>query len=179
MKEIISIIPARGGSKGIPKKNIINFLGKPLIYWTIKSSLECKFINRTIVSSDNDEIIKISKKYGAEVIFKRPKKLSLDNSKSLDAIKHCVEFLKKKEKYSPYAVVTLQPTSPFRNSKHLDQAIKKFLKFKNADSLVSVQELPHIYDPYSVMKKKNDLLEFIFKEKNKNETIRQKKKNIL
>ena len=93
MKKILAIIPARGGSKSIPKKNIVSFLGKPLIYWTIKAAKDAKLVKRVIVSSDDDEIIKISKSYGAEVLFKRPKNISDDKTKTIKVIQHCLNYL--------------------------------------------------------------------------------------
>lgn len=153
MKKILAIIPARGGSKGIPKKNIVSFRGKPLIYWTIKAAKDAKLVKRVIVSSDDDEIIKISKSYGAEVLFKRPKNISDDKTKTIKVIQHCLNYLENNENYIADIVITLQPTSPLRTGKHLDQAIRIFKKKKKVDSLVSVVELPHIYNPNSLLKK--------------------------
>ena len=133
--EIISIIPARGGSKGIPMKNLKLINGKPLLYYSINSSLNSKYISRTIVSSDHEKILKIAKKLGAEIIS-RPKKFSTDNATTESVISHSIEFLEKKEKYHPDIIVLLQNTSPLRNSKHIDEAIKLFLK-KKYDSLLS------------------------------------------
>jgi N-acylneuraminate cytidylyltransferase len=132
--KILSIIPARGGSKGIPLKNL-TLLGKnPLIYHTIKASLNSK-INRTIVSTDNSEISKIATKYGAEVIL-RPKKLANDKSQIEPVIKYVLDYLAKKENYAPDLVILLQNTSPLRTSKHIDKAIEFFNK-NNFDSVLS------------------------------------------
>jgi len=132
--KILSIIPARGGSKGIPLKNLILFGKNPLIYHTIKASLNSK-INRTIVSTDNLEISKIATKYGAEVIL-RPKKLANDKSQIEPVIKYVLDYLIKKENYTPDLVILLQNTSPLRTSKHIDKAIEFFNK-NNFDSVLS------------------------------------------
>ena len=134
--KIISIIPARGGSKGLPKKNILELAGKPLIAWTIESSLKSKYISKTIVSSDCDEILNISSKYGSEIL-KRPDELASDTATTFDALKHTLENVGKYD-----YVVLLQPTSPLRSEKHIDEAIE-LLKEKNADAIISVCEVEH------------------------------------
>jgi N-acylneuraminate cytidylyltransferase len=136
MRKIISIIPARGGSKGIPRKNLRPLLGKPLVYYSIKDSLGSNFINRTFVTSDDKEILEVSEKIGAEVI-KRPKKLSTDSAITEDAMIHVIETLKKEENYIPDLVILLQPTSPFRDSDDIDGAIKTLIH-NGSDSLLSV-----------------------------------------
>jgi len=141
-KRIISIIPARGGSKGVPRKNMILIAGKPLIAWTIIASLGSKFINRTIVSSDNNEILQISKKFGAETI-KRPKVLASDKALSPPIITHVLSYLKKKENYIPDIIVFLQPTSPLRDSGDIDQAIKMLFKNLKDTAVISVLETEH------------------------------------
>lgn len=134
-KRIIAIIPARGGSKGLPRKNIKNLAGKPLIAWTIKAALKSKYLDRVIVSTEDEEIASISKRWGAEVV-KRPKALATDGAKTTDAVLHVLEVLKK-EKYEADIFVLLQPTSPLRRTVHIDDAIAEFLKEK-CDSVVSV-----------------------------------------
>lgn len=131
-KKIIAIIPARGGSKGIPRKNIKFLAGKPLIAWTIESALKSRNIDRVIVSTDDEKIAGISKRYGAEVI-KRPKKLATDRARMIGTIFHVLSVLKKE---NLDIVVLLQPTSPLRTSLHIDEAIDKFFKEKY-DSLLS------------------------------------------
>ena len=135
--KIIGIIPARGGSKGIPKKNIKLLNGKPLIAYTIEQALKSK-LNKVIVSTDCDEIADISRKYGLEVIM-RPIELAQDNTPTLPVLLDVVNKLD--EKYD--CVMTLQPTSPLRTLNHINEAIKLFENNKDADSLVSVVELPH------------------------------------
>ena len=136
-KKILAIIPARGGSKAIPQKNSKLLAGKPLIAYTINEALKSKYLNRVIVSTDDNKISEISKKYGAEVI-KRPDILSGDKSKGFDAILNVIDTLKK-EKYVPDAVVWLQPTSPLRIVEDIDNAVRIFLK-RSKESVISVCE---------------------------------------
>jgi CMP-N,N'-diacetyllegionaminic acid synthase len=133
--KILSIIPARGGSKEIPLKNIVKVGGKPMLSYSIHSSLGSSLITRTIVSTDNEKITKIAKKMNAEVI-KRPKNISNDSSQLEPVISHVLKFLKRKENYSPDIVVLLQNTSPLRNSTHIQEAIKLLLT-KKYDSVLS------------------------------------------
>ncbi len=137
-KEILAIIPARGGSKGIPDKNIKPFCGKPLIGYSIEQAKMSKLISRIIVSSDDDNILSISSDYGADVI-RRPKELSGDTASSESALIHVLEELEKKENYIPDLVMFMQATSPIRNYEDLDAAIVD-LGNDNADSLLSVTE---------------------------------------
>lgn len=134
-KKVLAIIPARGGSKGLPRKNIIELAGKPLIAWTIEACLNSKYITKTIVSSDDDEILTVSRKYGADTI-KRPIELASDVSPSEPIIEHTLEGLEERFEY----VVFLQPTSPLRGSEDIDTAMDFFL---NSDStaLISVCEI--------------------------------------
>ncbi len=133
--EILAIIPARGGSKGIPFKNIIKIGKKPLLYYTVNAALKSKLITRTIVSTDNEKISEIAKFYGSEVI-KRPKKLADDKIGLEPAINHVLDSLKKKENYVPELIIILQNTSPLRNSHHIDDALKLLIKNK-FDSVLS------------------------------------------
>jgi len=138
-KEILALILARGGSKGIPKKNIKQLCGKPLIAYTIEAAFNSECINRVVVSTDDDEIAEIAKKWGADVPFKRPEKLATDTATSNDAIVHALNWLLKNENYTPELFLNLQATSPFRDKKDIDKAIKKFID-SDADSLISVTE---------------------------------------
>jgi len=132
--EILSIIPARGGSKGIPLKNITLVCGKPLIYYTISSSLKSK-VDRTVVSTDNKKIASVALKFGAEVVH-RPKILSTHKAQIELSIEHTLNYLEKKESYIPDVIVLLQNTSPLRTHKHLNKALKLF-KSGNYDSILS------------------------------------------
>tara|TARA_B110000008_G_C16745057_1_gene474247 strand:+ start:38 stop:733 length:696 start_codon:yes stop_codon:yes gene_type:complete len=137
----VSIILARGGSKGIPKKNLSLVNKKPLIHWSIFASLESKYIKETYVSSDSEEILSYSAKSGARII-KRPKILASDNTSSADSLEHAVLKIKKTSK-ADY-VVLLQPTSPLRTSRHIDKACVKILN-DNSTSLISVEEIENKY----------------------------------
>lgn len=135
-EKILAIIPARGGSKGIPKKNIKLLADKPLIAYTIEAALKSNYLDRVIVSTEDKKISEISKKYGAEVI-KRPKNLAEDSTPTQPVLEHVINYLEKREDYKPDIIVLLQPTSPLRNAFHIDGAVEKFLK-ERCDSLLSV-----------------------------------------
>jgi len=156
---IVGIIPARGGSKGILKKNIIKLNNKPLIYYSISEAKKSKLLSSVVVSTENKEIANISKKYNAHVI-KRPKKLATDISQTIDVLKHAVKVFEKIDDLQIDFVVVLQPTSPLRTAKDIDGAISKFLKTK-CDSLISVTESSH--SPYFTYKLKNNFLTPILK----------------
>lgn len=131
---IDALIPARGGSKGIPGKNIQELGGKPLIAWTIEAALKATSVRRVIVSTDAEEIAEVAKQYGAEVPALRPAKLAEDDTPSIDVIHHALENWTDCD-----ALILLQPTSPFRNEQHIEEAIKLFKE--NTDCyIVSVQE---------------------------------------
>ena len=142
--EILAIIPARGGSKGIPRKNIRLLARKPLIAYSIEASLKSKYIDRVVVSTEDEEIAEISKRYEAEVI-ERPKEVARDDSPTIDAIFHALEVLKAEENYEPDIAILLQPTSPLRNAEDIDSAIELFLN-ADCESVVSVCEFKH--SPY-------------------------------
>ena len=133
---MLAIIPARKNSKRLPNKNIKLLLGKPLIAYTIEAALKSKKITRIIVSTDCPKIAKISKKYGAEVPFLRPKEISTDRSGKFEVCQHTINFLAKEEGINISSFIFLQPTSPLRLVKDIDEAIKIFKK-KKADSVVS------------------------------------------
>ena len=134
-KSVLAIIPARGGSKGMPKKNIMPLLNKPLIVWTIEQALKSKYIDRVIVSTDNPAIAKISRKHGADVPFMRPDNLATDKAKSIGAVFHALLSLPEKYDY----VVLLQPTSPLRTADDIDACVK-LCAGKRINSCVSVTE---------------------------------------
>ena len=138
-KKILAIIPARGGSKGIPRKNIRLLSGKPLIVYTIEAALKSKYLDRIVVSTDDDKIGQISKSAGAEFI-KRPQNLAEDNSPTYPLIEHVADYLEKNEKNKPDIIVLLQPTSPLRTTKDIDQSIELFLS-NNCGSVISVVDV--------------------------------------
>ena len=153
MKEtkILAIIPARGGSKGIPKKNIVPLAGKPLIAHTIEVVDACPLIDRVIVSTDDDEIAGVSMTHGAEVPFRRPADASNDTATAVQVIEHALTWLKENESYTPDAVLYLQPTSPFRRPEQLRGAIEQYTTDTESDGLVSIAPVPHNFHPHKVM----------------------------
>lgn len=149
-KTILGIIPARGGSKGLPRKNILLLSGKPMIAWTIERALSSKYLDKVIVNTDDDEIAGIAKKHGAEVPFMRPKELASDTTSMMDVIFHTIAFYKDNNLSFDY-IALLEPTSPLRKVDDIDSAIKQLIdNEKNADSLVSAGEV-HLEHP-SIMK---------------------------
>lgn len=150
---ILAIIPARGGSKGVPRKNIRLLAGKPLIGWTIAAALAARGLDRVVVSTEDEEIARVAKEQGAEAPFPRPAELAADDTPTLPVLRHMVEELERREGYRPDAVMTLQPTSPLRQAADIDAAIAQFAADPRADSLVSCIEVPHIFHPRSVMKR--------------------------
>lgn len=135
-KTFLAIIPARGGSKRLPRKNVLNLNNKPLIVYSIEAGLKSKYIDKVVVTSDCDEILEISKKYSSDII-KRPDYLATDTSTTFDAIKHTIN------NFQDYDyVILLQPTSPLRNEKHIDEAIE-LLEIKKANAIISVSQTDH------------------------------------
>jgi CMP-N,N'-diacetyllegionaminic acid synthase len=172
--EILALIPARGGSKRIPQKNIKIFSGNPLLAYTAKASLNSSLLTRVVLTTDDEEIRKIGLSMGLEAPFLRPKELAEDDTPSLPVIMHAVKFLEENENYRPDIIVILQTTSPLRTSTHIDDAVNIFLESK-ADSLVSVTEVPHNMNPYSVMKlQKNGTIKPFLKY-DENNNLSQKK----
>ena len=137
----LAIIPARGGSKRLPRKNIKELNGKPLIAWTIDAALGAPNVNKVVVSTDDNEIAEISLLSGAEVPFIRPQNLSTDNANSVDVIKHTIEFYAKSGQVFDF-IILLQPTSPLRMAADITNAIE-LLKEKSADAVISVCEVEH------------------------------------
>lgn len=144
--KILCLILARGGSERIPKKNIKNLGGKPLIAYTIECAKKSDYINKIIVSTDSDEIAEVSLECGAEVPFRRPADISQRDSTELEAFKHALSWLEKNEGYVPDIIVKLFPTSPFRKAETVDKAIKLLLEHPETDSVRSIRlcsEHPH------------------------------------
>ena len=140
--EICAIIPARGGSKGVPGKNIRPLCGHPMIAFSIVAALSCNEIERVIVSTDSEEIAKIAKSYGAEVPFLRPPELSGDTSPAIDYVSHAFKKMEETDSYSPEFMVLLLPTTPLRETHLVDQAITLLKEAPDATGLRSVHELP-------------------------------------
>ena len=135
-KTFLAVIPARGGSKRLPKKNILNLAGKPMIAWSIDAGIQSRYIDTTIVSSDDTDILKIAKEYGSDTIT-RPAELASDTATTFDVMKHVIENVQKHD-----YIVLLQPTSPLRKADDIDNAINLLME-KEADAVVSVSEMEH------------------------------------
>ena len=174
MKNILAVIPARGGSKGIPRKNIVKINDRPLIDYTIQAALQVSRINDVVVSTEDKEISTISKELGAQVPFIRSDHLATNQMQSAPVIIDALNQMERLKSIKYDAVLMLQPTSPLRTSKHIDDALKIFLK-SDSDSLVSVTEVPHNMNPYSIMQLKKDGTIKPFLKYDENNNLRQKK----
>jgi CMP-N,N'-diacetyllegionaminic acid synthase len=148
MPRILAIVPARGGSKGIPRKNLAPLAGKPLIAWTIEAAKTARGVDRLVVSTDDSEIAAVARALGAEIAM-RPAELAADDTPTLPVLRHAVAELGE----NPDAVLTLQPTSPLRRAAHIEAALATFAADPGADSLVSVIDVPHVFHPRSAMKR--------------------------
>lgn len=146
--EVLAIIPARGGSKGIPRKNIRIFAGHPMITYSIAAAHHSEVVTRTIVSTDDDEIAAVARQYGAEVPFLRPVELAQDNTVDLPVFEHVLNWLSDHESYSPDVVVQLRPTSPLRPRNLVDDAVGLLLSHPEADSVRGV--VPAGQNPYKM-----------------------------
>jgi CMP-N-acetylneuraminic acid synthetase len=149
-KQFLGLIPARGGSKGIPRKNLIPLLGKPLIVYTFEAAKRTKSLGRVILTTEDNEIAAFGRRYGIEVPFMRPARLAEDDTPMIEVITHCLEELCA-EGYRPDYVVLLQPTSPLRTSAHIEGAIER-ARSSRADTVVSVEQVPHRFTPGSLMR---------------------------
>ena len=139
--QLLAIIPARAGSKRLPGKNTASICGKPLIAWSIMAALESKYVDRVIVSTEDDKTAAIAKLAGAEVPFKRPGYLATSSTPTIAVIKHALEELDLVSSSTEYLLL-LQPTSPLRNSVHIDNAVESF-QSNHADSVIGVTEVDH------------------------------------
>lgn len=156
----VAIIPARGGSKSIPKKNIVSLHGKPLIRYAIDAAKKSAQVKRVIVSTDSDEIAAVARACGAETPFVRPKELAEDTTPTIPVIVHTLEWLEKNEQYLPEYVLLLQPTEPFVKPEHIDQVLDLVIE-KHADSGITMIPSPRIFHPYHVRKVNDEgFLEF-------------------
>jgi CMP-N-acetylneuraminic acid synthetase len=146
---IIGLIPARGGSKSIPRKNLAMLASKPLLAYTTAAALAARRLDRTLLSTDDDEIAAAGRDLGIEVPFLRPPELSGDTADMLPVMRHALDFLDAQGVVAA-ALVLLQPTSPLRRAEHIDAVIELFV-VQGADTVVSVTEVPHQFNPVSVM----------------------------
>jgi CMP-N-acetylneuraminic acid synthetase len=166
----VAVITARGGSKGIPQKNLRTILGKPLIAYTIEAALQAKMLTRTIVSTDDEAIARISEQYGAEVPFLRPQHLATDAATSIAVLQHAVTYLAEQGDYATDIVVCLQPTSPLRSAEDIDQAVELCLQ-SGADSVVSLCQAKH--HPFWMKKIVNGKVHPLIEEDEQHYTRRQ------
>ena len=148
MTEILALIPARGGSKGIPRKNIRTFAGYPLVAWSIAAGLQAKSVSRVIVSTDDEEIAAVAREYGAETPFMRPRELAQDRTTDLPVFQHALKCLEDIEAYKPRIVVQLRPTSPVRPIECVDSAVRILVEHADADSVRGV--VPAAHNPYKM-----------------------------
>jgi len=147
-KEVLALIPARGNSKSIPRKNIRDLGGYPLIAYSIAAGLQAECVTRTMVSTDDAEIAEIARAYGAETPFLRPEEFSRDDTQDLPVFQHALRWLAENEGYQPDVVIQLRPTSPFRPPDMLDTAVKLLLEHPDADSVRGV--VPSGQNPYKM-----------------------------
>jgi CMP-N,N'-diacetyllegionaminic acid synthase len=155
--EILALIPARGGSKSIPRKNLLPIAGRPLIAYSIAHALASRHITRVVVTTDDAEIAGVARAYGAEVPFIRPAELAADDSTDLDVFQHALTALHERDRYSCECVVHLRPTGPVRVPARIDEAIETLLRHPEADSLRSVTTPEHT--PYKMWREQDGYLE--------------------
>src|SRR5581483_1424553 len=148
MTETLALIPARGGSKGIPRKNIRSFAGYPLIAWSIAAAKQSKSVTRVIVSTDDEEIAAVAREWGAETPFLRPAELAQDKTLDLPVFEHALKWLEDIEGYKPKVVVQLRPTSPIRPRGLVDDAVRILLEHKDADCVRGV--VPAAQNPFKM-----------------------------
>lgn len=149
-KSILALIPARGGSKGLPRKNIRPLLGTPLMAWSIDQGLGSRYLDSVLVSTDDGEIASVARQYGAEVPFMRPAALATDEAASIDVIAHAVESLKSAGRVFDYLLL-LEPTSPLREVSDIDASIELLLEHPSAQALVSVAKLESGHPEFNVV----------------------------
>jgi len=136
--EVLALIPARGGSKSIPRKNIRLLAGHPLIAYSIAAGLAAETVDRVIVSTEDEEIARVAREFGAETPFVRPPTLAMDNTPDLPVFEHALAWLDENEGYQPQIIVQLRPTSPFRRTWHIDQAVLRLIEHPEADAVRTV-----------------------------------------
>jgi CMP-N,N'-diacetyllegionaminic acid synthase len=148
--EILGLLPARGGSKSIPRKNLALLAGKPLLAYTCEAANASRYHLRTVLNTDDDAIAAVGREYGIEVPFMRPANLAQDETSMIDVLMHSMKWFKENQNYSPEIIVLLQPTSPLRRAEHIDAGIDLLIE-TGADTVVSVVEVPHQFAPASLM----------------------------
>ncbi len=147
--KILGLIPARGGSKGIKNKNIINLAGKPLIAYAIEALKKSKAVDKIVCTTDSELIAKVAERYGAEIPFLRPRELAKDTSPVYLALAHAIKMLEKLQNYKPDYIVMIQPTSPLVLPEQISAAVKMVIR-KKADSVITAIDLEHDSHPYNI-----------------------------
>jgi CMP-N,N'-diacetyllegionaminic acid synthase len=147
---VLGLIPARGGSKAIPRKNIVPLGGRPLVSYTCEAALAARTLTRVVASTDDEDIAAVVREAGVEVPFLRPPQLAQDHTPSIDVARHAVAWLDREQGWKPDIVVLLQPTSPLRKAEHIDGAVRHLIA-ENIDTVVSVVPVPHNVLPWSLM----------------------------
>jgi len=164
-EKLLAVITARGGSKRLPRKNVLMFAGKPLIAWSIEAGLQSRYVDRVIVSTDDEEIAEISRSHGAEVPFLRPLELSNDTASSTDVIRHSVKTLETNGDEFGY-ILNLQPTSPLRTFRHIDEAATLMIQ-KEANGVIGVTEVDHPIEWTNILPQNLSMDRFISKNNQK------------
>lgn len=154
--EVLALVPARAGSKGLPGKNLIPFLGRPLVEWSIEAGLQARLVTRVVVSTDGPDIAAVASAAGADVPFLRPAELAGDLVRDLPVFEHALAWLRENEGYVPDLVVQLRPTSPIRPAGIIDEGIERLLARPEASSLRSV--CPTLHPPYKMWRIEDDTL---------------------
>ena len=160
---ILGVIPARGGSKGVPGKNIRNICGRPLISYTIDAALKSKTLSDFLVSTDSFEISEIAGSYGAKVPFLRPRELATDTAKAIDAVRHALTFYEEAQGLTVDIVALLQPTNPLRTATQLDNAVRCFIEEGTKESLITISRVESMH-PYYMYKRDGTNLSLLFEE---------------
>src|SRR5262245_12626531 len=163
MNKVLGLIPARGGSKSIPRKNISPLAGRPLLAYTCEAALGSHRLTRVLLSTDDEEIAQVGRVCGVEVPFLRPLELARDDTPSLPVAQHAVRWLIEHEGWEPDVVMLLQPTSPLRRAHHIDEALEHMTQ-AGADTVVSVIKVPHHCSPYTVMQLQDGWLHSFWQE---------------
>jgi CMP-N,N'-diacetyllegionaminic acid synthase len=149
-KNILALIPARGGSKGLHRKNIRQLINKPLIAWSIDQARASNLLDKIVVSTEDEEIADVARRYGADVPFLRPQELASDTAKSIDVIEHAIDFLHKGNLYFDY-IALLEPTSPLRETRDIDECIRTLISRNDAKSIVSIAKLESGHPDFNVV----------------------------
>jgi len=161
-KRLLALIPARSGSKRLPHKNSLNFGGKPLIAWSIDAGLQSKYVDRVVVSTESNAIAAIAKHYGADIPFIRPEILASDTATTIDVVRHAISMLEKENDFYDY-ILLLQPTSPLRNTKHIDEAFELLIS-KSAHGIIGITEVEHPVEWTNTLPMDNSMEDFFLPE---------------